>query len=339
MRESDIRPADLLAEYLRLSAADARRFFPDPEAFVARACPGCGAEQPVSAFVKTGFTFVRCGACDTLYAATVPSDQDLGAFYADSPSQRYWAEVFFPAVAEARREKIFRPRVERLRALTREHGEAPSRIIGEAPSRIIDVGAGTGIFLEECRALGFGRELRAVEPNGAMARRLKEGGFTTCAGFATDAALAWGGWADLTVSFEVLEHTTSPLAFVTGLKALTRPGGLILVSGLCGTGFDIMVLGERSNAVSPPHHLTFLSRAGVAALLRRAGLEEVAFLTPGQLDVDIVRSAALADPAAVADPFLRRLVTGGDAERSAFQALLAAHGLSSHMWLVARVSS
>ena len=72
-------------------------------------------------------------------------------------------------------------------------------------------------------------------------------------------------------------------------------------------------------------------------MLARAGLEDVAFLTPGQLDVDIVRNALAADDAAVTDPFLRHLLTQGDAvQRAAFQRFLADAGLSSHMWILAR---
>ena len=84
---------------------------------------------------------------------------------------------------------------------------------------------------------------------------------------------------------------------------LARPGGLILVSGLCGDGLDIRTLGARSNAVSPPHHLTPLSQRSGAA--DRAGLHRVSFETPGQLDVDILRSALLNDDDVVEDPELR----------------------------------
>lgn len=333
MREQDIRPADLLAEYLRLSSADAARFFPDPGGFRARACPGCGAAAPAGApeFTKNGFPFARCPACATLYARAVPNDEGLAAFYRDSPSQRYWGEVFFPAVAEARRERIFRPRVARVRGLCAE--------LGLVPQRVVDVGAGAGLFLAECRTGGLGTELTAIEPSAALAGRLAADGFATFAGFADQAAAdpAWAGRADLAVSFEVIEHTTDPGAFLAAMAALVRPGGLVLASGLCGTGFDILVLGARSNAVSPPHHLTFLSRRGAEAALGRVGLEPMLFLTPGALDVDIVANALKEDPAAVADPFLRHLLTNAtDAARQSFQEFLAASGLSSHMWLVAR---
>ena len=331
MREADIRPAGILNEYLRLAAPDARLYFSDKAAMQPRACPGCGDDQPQPAFAKEGFDYVTCGACGSLYALAVPSPDRLADFYRDSPSQRYWAEVFYPSVAEARRHKIARPRVERIRQLAGTHGGVPETIT--------DVGAGAGVFLEVCRAVGLGTRHRAVEPNVRMAEACRGLGFDTFEGFAADAAedpdLADAN--DLVTSFEVIEHVADATAYLRGLARLVRPGGLIVVSGLCGDGFDIAVLGRHSKAVSPPHHLNFLSRRGVARLLGRCGLEEAAFLTPGALDVDIVRNTLLETPEAVVDPFLRRLVLDHEEDvRTAFQQFLADNRLSSHMWIVAR---
>ena len=106
---------------------------------------------------------------------------------------------------------------------------------------------------------------------------------------------------------------------------------------LCGTGFDIRVLGKYSNPVSPPHHITFLSRAGVERLIGRLDLELLSFLTPGVLDVDIVRNVLLREPEAVTDDFVRDLVLNGSEEtRAAFQDFLSKNCLSSHMWIIAR---
>lgn len=329
MHEADIRPADLLAEYLRLSAEDAARFFPDAARLVDRACPGCGEEANEPAFVKNGFSLVRCRTCATLYVKAVPSDEALSAFYRDSPSQTYWNTVFFPAVAEARRGAIFQPRVDRLKELAARYGIDPVRVV--------DVGAGLGLFLEEARALGLGHEHWAVEPACDAAIQLRAKGFQTVEGFAADAAASGlGGSADLVASFEVIEHLIDPLAFLMDLGRLVRPGGLVVLSGLCGTGFDIMTLGEHSKAVSPPHHLTFLSRTGAETMVAKAGLELLSFLTPGKLDVDIVRNTLAQDDGAVTDPFLRQLLRGPAAIPEAFQGFLADNGLSSHMWLLAR---
>lgn len=327
MREADIRPAPLLAEYLRLSAADAQRVLAAPDALAPRACPGCASRDSAFAFTKNGFDLVRCATCGTLYVNPCPTAAALAELYRDSVSSRYWADVFFPAVAEVRRERIFRPRVRR--AL--EFSAVP-------PASIIDVGAGAGIFLEECRAAVPGARLRAVEPGGRLAALCRQKGFEVFEGFVDAAAESdWRASADLVVCFEVIEHTSDTLGFVRSLGALAKPGGLVLVSGLCGSGFDIQALGARSNAVAPPHHLTFLSHRGASSLLEKAGLEEVAFLTPGELDVDIVRNALQQDDQAVSDPFIRSLVQGtDDTAKREFQAFLVRNRLSSHMWIVAR---
>lgn len=330
MKEADIRPKALFDEYLRLSAADVARFFPDPETFAARPCPACGEERSRAAFTKNRFDYVRCDACDTLYAQRIPAPEAFERFYRDSPSTKYWAETFFPAVADARRGLIFRPRAERVFSLTEG---------GRTDPVWLDIGAGAGLMLEEARALRPAVVGRAVEPSASMAATCRAKGFKTFEGFSQEAARdrAWAGCADIVTSFEVLEHLDDVLGFVASARALCKPGGLIVMSGLCGDGFDIRVLGERSNSVSPPHHITFLSQRGVRCVVERARLNLIDFLTPGKLDVDIVRNAALADPSVLPDPFLRELILGEREDaRAAFQGFLAANGLSSHMWFLAR---
>lgn len=331
MREADIRPADLLNEYLRLSEADVARFFPDAASFAPRPCPGCGGVTKTPAFTKSVFQLVQCETCATLFVDPAPPPDRLGAFYRDSASQRYWGDVFFPAVAEARRAKIFRPRVERIAALLAEQGHIPGTVM--------DVGAGTGIFLEECRAAGWAGPLLAVEPSANLSANCRDKGFKTFEGLSFEAAVdpAWAVGADLVTAFEVIEHVHDVRAFVSDLAKLAKPGGMVLMTGLCGTGFDILTLGARSKAVSPPHHLNFLSRKGVEALLLACGLELAAFHTPGQLDLDIVRNTLAENGESPADPFLRHLLEEAPPEaQAAFQTFLASNGLSSHLWIVAR---
>lgn len=330
MKEEEIRPKTLFEEYLRLSAADVLRSFPDPAALPERACPACETHATTQSFMKSRFEYVRCAECDTLYAKRVPDGAAMMRFYRDSPSTKYWAEVFFPAVAEARRRLIFAPRAEQVLSLARGYGN---------PQSMIDIGAGTGLMLEELRRAEPALTYRAVEPSVSMAATCRAKGFEVFEGFGEEAArdAKWVNTADVVTSFEVLEHLDNVLEFLASARALTRPGGTIIMSGLCGDGFDIRVLGAASNSVSPPHHLTFLSQRGAGWLLKRCGLELLSFLTPGRLDVDIVRNKLREAPDAVSDPFVRHLVNDAmEPVRAAFQAFLVANCLSSHMWFVAR---
>jgi len=326
MKEHEIRPEALFNRYVELSAADARECFgADPRAVVA--CVACGESEGGFEFEKNGFAYVRCDACGTLFQSPRPSGAAFDAFYRDSASSRYWAEVFFPAVAEIRRQKMFRPRVDRLAAICGERG---IRV-----ERLVDVGAGYGIFLEEWRARFPRTELLAVEPSAPLARECRSKGFPVAEDVVANVT-GYENWADVVTCFEVLEHVHAPLDFVRVLKGLARVGGSVCVSALCVDGFDLQMLWERSTQISPPHHINFLSVRGFERLFARAGLEDVIVTTPGQLDVDIVRNAAARHPGILAGHRFLQAVLGCGGTSGRFQEFLAENRLSSHAWITGR---
>ena len=143
MRENDIRPKELFATYLKLSRQDAETFFPDPSALELSECPGCAATSPIPQYKKHGFDIVECSNCGTLFVNPRPAAAQLKAFYQDSPSTDFWANTFFPAVAEVRQEKIFKPRAARAIDLARG--------AGVSPHIVFDIGGGYGLFLQELK--------------------------------------------------------------------------------------------------------------------------------------------------------------------------------------------
>jgi SAM-dependent methyltransferase len=329
MKEREIRPEALLNRYLELSAQDAERCFTN-EPRLPLPCVACGAERSTHQFEKNGFAYAQCSECDTLFQSPRPPIAAFEAFYRQSESSRYWAEVFFPAVAEVRREKIFRPRVERLAQLCADHGIDVTRLI--------DVGAGYGIFLEEWCARFPAAELLAVEPSTSLANECRSKGFAVVEEIVEN-VVGHDDSADLVTCFEVLEHVYDPLDFVRVLAQLARPGGWVFLSTLGADGFDLQVLWDQSTQIFPPHHINFLSVNGFDRLFRRAGLVDVLVTTPGQLDVDIVRNAAAKNPQLLADQrFLRNLLSN-ERTSAAFQRFLVDQRMSSHVWVIGRKPS
>lgn len=328
MKESEIRPEALLRRYLELSEEDAASCFGN-EPRTSISCVGCGSSRVEHDFVKHEFAYGLCRDCGTLFQTPRPPLSAFEAFYRDSASSNYWAEVFFPAVAEARRDKIFGPRAERLAELC--------EMQGMDIRRMIDVGAGYGIFLDEWRKRSPNAHLIAIEPSAALAKECRAKGFEVVEDIVEQVGDEYQGFADLVVCFEVLEHVYEPQVFVKSLMRLARPGGMVCVSTLCIEGFDLQTLWEKSSQIFPPHHINFLSVAGFEKLFMRAGLVDVRVTTPGKLDVDIVRNAFAKNPDLLRGQRFLQCLVSNEKHAMVFQEFLAANRLSSHAWVMGRV--
>jgi len=326
MKEQDIRPQELMLRYVELSAKDAEHCFNDTPRHQL-SCVACGSENMIRQFSKHGFEYSLCSECGTLYQTPRPYVDAFEEFYLDSESSRYWAEVFYPSVAEARREKIFRPRVRRLLAMCDD--------LGIDISRVVDVGAGYGIFLDEWRTIRPATELLAVEPSASLSDECRRKELKVVESIAENVS-GYDDYADLVVCFEVLEHVNDPLEFVSVLRKLARPGGHVFVSTLCIDGFDLQTLWEKSSQIIPPHHINFLSITGFELLFSRAGLNDVMITTPGQLDVDIVKNFSLQHPSLLKEcRFLQGLLQD-DEKAETFQKYLSQNRLSSHAWIIGK---
>ena len=328
MKESDIRPRELMQKYVELSAQDAERCF-SRKGRRDIPCVACGSANIAEEFTKNDFAYASCRECGTLYQTPRPPIAEFEAFYKDSESARYWAEIFAPSVAEARREKIVKPRVENLVKICEE--------IGLEVEKMIDVGAGYGIFLDEWRAIKPETEVLAVEPCAELAAQCRNKGFNVEESI-VEKVTGYGGYADLVVCFEVLEHVYDPFEFILVLKRLVRPGGYLFVSTLCIDGFDLKMLWDKSNQISPPHHINFHSIKGFELLFSRASLHEIQVTTPGKLDVDIVKNIAKSNPEVInSNRFIQALLDDRDKSKL-FQDFLVENKLSSHAWILGRKS-
>lgn len=146
---------------------------------------------------------------------------------------------------------------------------------GRSTGRILDVGCGTGLFLNEMKRAGWAAA--GVEPSpGAAAYARKRFGLTVFQGMLEDAPFASASF-DVITFWDVLEHTFSPTATLQHVAGLLAPGGMVAINIPNWDSLDRRLFGPLWVGYDPPRHLYVFTRATLTALLRQTGFEPAAW--------------------------------------------------------------
>jgi SAM-dependent methyltransferase len=133
--------------------------------------------------------------------------------------------------------------------------------------RLLEVGAGSGGFVQV--ALGRGWRVQATEVAPGGIERLRALGAQVFEGDVEDAGYAEGRF-DLVVSLEVVEHLPRPSTHLESIAHATRGGGLLLLTTPNFAGVASRWLGVRWRAVDS-EHLGYFTPRVLAQAARRAG--------------------------------------------------------------------
>ena len=331
LTEEEIRPKRFDSEKGAALQRDLDWLTARTSEFVSVGCPACNSADHTPAFEKYGFRFVHCSACRTAYMNPRAPQKMLAEFYGRSSLYEFWNAHIFPATRQIRKEKIFRPRVRRILDLCDR--------FGVRKNVLVDVGAANGSFCEEAiDSRSFSRVI-AVEPGHALAETCRGLGIETMEITVEDfdgVEIA----ADVVTSFETIEHVFSPAEFIAKCRQLLAPGGILVITCPNYEGFDIQTLGAASDSLDA-EHVNLLNPASLSALVESQGFEVIECSTPGELDVELVHDKVTAGELDVSDnAFLRCLLRDRyDELRKPFQEFLKQNRLSSHMFIVARISA
>lgn len=208
--------------------------------------------------------------------------------------------------------------------------------------RILDVGCGTGAFLDQLKKSMPGAELFGFDLNGEFLDQLASRGFGVLPNNpgSFDEAMAGQALFDAISMLQVLEHVGDPVAFLKTFTRLLRPGGLLIVTTPDAAG-PIRKFPDALTEI-PPHHLTRWSESVFRALLPAHGLSIHSVKIEPLPDYlwDAYLPAMWEDPiwpAQIFDPIARQrgLTTVGERSGMAAQAMRSAgirrlHGVPGH---------
>ena len=227
---------------------------------VSRLCPLCGAGSFRRIFVHLGFPHVRCNLCTMVYVNPILREDVQEEQHWKSSDLEDWMRVL---LSEPQR---------RFDAEKFSYGLDLLRESVGPPGRLLDIGCGTGHFLEIARSQGWtgvGLELspRMAEYArglGLDVRReaLVPGAFPTAS---FDAVTLW----------EVLDDIREPRDFMRQVAEILRPRGglLILVPNI--DSIAVRVMQEKSATFGGKGRINYFNIHTLSRLLMEAGFEIV----------------------------------------------------------------
>lgn len=238
-------------------------------------CPICGAagERPV-VYRLSAFDVIRCPHCGGLQREPLPSPAEMQGYYSDPGyiEGGYFAEAS-GGVSRSPEARIFAEALDVLEARRTARGLAPA-------GRVLDVGAGSGAFLEMARGRGWHAEGVELSPELA-ARAAARSGAVVSHGDFTSIELAAAAW-DAVTMWDVLEHTGSPGDFLDRARELLSEDGVLVVftidaASLFNSVADLAWRATLGRLVSPlellydKRHNHYFTSSTLASLIRRHG--------------------------------------------------------------------
>nr|WP_236599834.1 class I SAM-dependent methyltransferase [Ramlibacter alkalitolerans] len=292
-------------------------------------CPVCGTERRtlVHPGLEDGLFHCSedrwdvhaCTACGTHYLDPRPTEESIGRAYAsylthaapDDPrgrspaaSARGRAARVLRALANGYRNARFGTRLEPqlpvgryvvpciplLRdALVQQLRSLPLLPAG-AQARLLDVGCGSGDFLQLARSAGW--SVHGIDFDGVAVANARERGLEVRQGGlellqATEAeSFAW-----VTLS-HVLEHVHDPVSWLQALHRLVRPGGTLWLQTPNIASLGHARYGAHWRGLEPPRHLTLWTLPTLRKALEQAGFRSVqALRTPVLTAMEVYASS------------------------------------------------
>jgi SAM-dependent methyltransferase len=138
--------------------------------------------------------------------------------------------------------------------------------------RLLDVGAGTGVFLNEMRRYGAW-DVKGVELNEAAAEQGRtKFGLDVFRGQVEDAPWPAGSF-DVVTLWDVLEHLPDPRGALGRIRTLLSEEGYLICSVPNGGSLDARLFGRYWIGLDAPRHMSVFNLKSLRRLLGETGFE------------------------------------------------------------------
>ncbi len=246
-------------------------------------CPACKCKDSKFLFKKNNFHFVTCSKCKMVFVNPRPTEKSLEIFYQTSNFINKFMNEIYKKTENVRKEKIFKPRIKLIKKLIKKNNLLLCH-------KLMDVGSGHGWFCEMAKKYQLANKIIAVEPSPLFADICRKIIGLEVIESTIEKYLQNKKYEkniDIITNFELISHLFDPKIFLIHCHKTLKKNGLLILTTPNYFGFDIQILGEKSDYVNPLF-LNLFNPNSIKLLLESIGFHSVEITTPGLMDIHIV---------------------------------------------------
>ncbi len=306
---SSVKPLDGLRAYRQFCIETTKKALANGA--IAREKSPVSGLPLVTAGSIEGLGYGRCPETGSLFLNTLPEASVWASVLSDVSKRRQSPDGFHAGVAGSRTENVYMPKLDWIQSTVQIQG-------AENPT-LIEVSGPSSRFTSLLKSSGSFRE---VQPLNEMDLIL---------GKAPSSAPAQAG-----VMLESLDHVNDPAQLLKAVRERLAPNGLLFVTSLVASGFDMALLGFENLYLCPPDRTNCFTLKGLERFLSDGGFQLIEVSTPGVLDVEIVQAHLNQKPNLALSSLERDVMMSDPDVKQAFQSFLQKAGMSSFARIVGR---
>lgn len=227
-------------------------------------CPVCKSREIESSFLVKDFSVSgrdfplwTCRTCTLRFTQDVPIQEEIGAYYQSSD---------YISHSETRKGLVNQLYHLVRRVTLKQKRKLINKLIAQKKGTILDIGCGTGAFLEEMQKSGW--KAIGLEPDEsarkiAISRNLNV--------HPAEDLFQLRENVDVITMWHVLEHVHDLHRYLTKVAGVLNQDGVLLVAVPNYTAYDQLAYQQYWAAYDVPRHLYHFSPASIRALMEKHG--------------------------------------------------------------------